>query len=172
VVWRRRPTFSCEAAPGTGGSFGPGGGISADRKRWIACRPRFFLPVCVLSARLRRLFLEHLQAAFDTGPLRFFSSVEHLRDTKQWRCGWKIKFCLSFARMLCCADVKLGEPSRGEWCRPRAGNLRPVDRLAQSPISVGCGRSKFASRISGRESFPPVLPSVENYVLSFSCLIE
>jgi len=60
----------------------PGGGISADRKRWIACRPRFFLPVRVLSARFRRLFLEHLQAAFDTGQLRFFSSLEHLRDPK------------------------------------------------------------------------------------------
>ncbi len=60
----------------------PGGGISADRKRWIACRPRFFLPVRVLSARFRRLFLEYLQAAFDTGQLRFFSSLEHLRDPK------------------------------------------------------------------------------------------
>jgi hypothetical protein len=29
---------------------------------------------------LRRLFLDHLQAAFDTGPLRFFASLEHLRD--------------------------------------------------------------------------------------------
>lgn len=60
----------------------PGGGLSADRKRWIACRPRFFLPVRVLSARFRRLFLEHLQAAFDAGQLRFFSSLEHLRDPK------------------------------------------------------------------------------------------
>jgi hypothetical protein len=60
----------------------PGGGISPDGKRWIACRPRFFLPVRVLSARFRRLFLEYLQAAFDTGQLRFFSSLEHLRDPK------------------------------------------------------------------------------------------
>jgi hypothetical protein len=58
----------------------PGGGIAPDGKHWIACRPRFFLPVRVLSARFRRLFLQHLQAAFDTGQLRFFSSLEHLRD--------------------------------------------------------------------------------------------
>jgi hypothetical protein len=58
----------------------PGGGISADHQRWIACRPRFFLPVRVLSARFRRLFLDNLQAAFDTGQLRFFSSLEHLRN--------------------------------------------------------------------------------------------
>src|SRR5881398_2727553 len=58
----------------------PGGGISPDGKRWIACRPGFFLPVRVLSRLFRRLFLEHLQAAFETGKLQFFSSLERLRD--------------------------------------------------------------------------------------------
>jgi hypothetical protein len=58
----------------------PGGGIAPDGQRWIACRPGFFLPVRVLSRLFRRLFLQHLQAAFDTGQLRFFSSLEHLRD--------------------------------------------------------------------------------------------
>jgi Putative transposase/Transposase zinc-binding domain len=60
----------------------PGGGISPDGKRWIACRPGFFLPVRVLSRLFRRLFLEHLQASFDQGKLRFFSSLERLRDSK------------------------------------------------------------------------------------------
>ena len=60
----------------------PGGGISPDRKRWIACRPGFFLPVRVLSRLFRRLFLEHLQAAYETGKLQFFSSLERLRDQK------------------------------------------------------------------------------------------
>ena len=45
----------------------PGGGISPDGQRWIACRPGFFLPVRVLSCLLRRLFLEHLQTAFEQG---------------------------------------------------------------------------------------------------------
>src|SRR5437899_2853117 len=58
----------------------PGGGISPDGKRWIACRPGFFLPVRVLSRLFRRLFLEHLQATFDQGKLQFFSSLERLRD--------------------------------------------------------------------------------------------
>jgi len=35
----------------------PGGGLSADGKRWVACRPGFFLPVRVLSRLFRRLFL-------------------------------------------------------------------------------------------------------------------
>ena len=60
----------------------PGGGISPDRKRWIACRPGFFLPVRVLSCLFRRLFLEHLQEAFDHGKLQFFSSLERLREPK------------------------------------------------------------------------------------------
>ena len=41
----------------------PGGGISRDGKRWIACRPGFLLPVRVLSRLFRRLFLDKLAAA-------------------------------------------------------------------------------------------------------------
>jgi Putative transposase/Transposase zinc-binding domain len=62
----------------------PGGGISPDGKHWIGCRPGFFLPVRVLSRLFRRLFLQHLQAAFATGKLRFFSSLERLRDPEAW----------------------------------------------------------------------------------------
>jgi predicted RNA-binding Zn-ribbon protein involved in translation (DUF1610 family) len=36
----------------------PGGGLSADGERWVACRPGFFLPVRVLSRLFRRRFLE------------------------------------------------------------------------------------------------------------------
>jgi hypothetical protein len=35
----------------------PGGGLSPDGERWIACRPNFFLPVLVLSRLFRRLFV-------------------------------------------------------------------------------------------------------------------
>ncbi len=58
----------------------PGGGLSPDGKRWISCRPDFFLPVRVLSCLFRRLFLESLQKAFDAGKLRFSASLESLRD--------------------------------------------------------------------------------------------
>ena len=57
----------------------PGGGISPDGKRWISCRPDFFLPVPVLSSLFRRLFLDYLRQAFDAGDLQFFSSLEPLR---------------------------------------------------------------------------------------------
>src|SRR6266545_3531088 len=42
----------------------PGGGISPDGKRWIACRPGFFLPVRVLSRLLRRFLLHVLPTGF------------------------------------------------------------------------------------------------------------
>ena len=38
----------------------PGGGLAPDGKRWVACRPGFFLPVRVLSRLFRRRFLEEL----------------------------------------------------------------------------------------------------------------
>ena len=57
----------------------PGGGLSADGLRWISCRPDFFLPVRVLSQRFRRLFLQSLQNAFDSGKLEFFNALEPLR---------------------------------------------------------------------------------------------
>jgi hypothetical protein len=58
----------------------PGGGLSPEGTRWIACRPGFFLPVRVLSRLFRRLFLESLQEAFDTGRLHFAGSLEALVD--------------------------------------------------------------------------------------------
>ena len=60
----------------------PGGGLSPDGQRWIACRRSFFLPVRVLSRRFRRLFVESLEKAFDEGQLKFFSSLQELDDRK------------------------------------------------------------------------------------------
>jgi hypothetical protein len=58
----------------------PGGGISLDGERWVSCRPRFFLPVRVLSCRFRRVFLKKLAAAHEAGRLRFFGDLAHLAD--------------------------------------------------------------------------------------------
>jgi hypothetical protein len=56
----------------------PGGGISPDGQRWVACRPAFFLPVRVLSRLFRRLILEKLAAAHEAGRLRFFGDHANL----------------------------------------------------------------------------------------------
>jgi len=58
----------------------PGGGLSLDSTRWIACRRGFFLPVRLLSRLFRRLFLRDLQKAFDTGNLCFFGKLSDLAD--------------------------------------------------------------------------------------------
>jgi hypothetical protein len=58
----------------------PGGGFSPDGSKWIACRPRYFLPVEVLSALFRRLFLEMLLAAHAAGRLQFFGDLVPLAD--------------------------------------------------------------------------------------------
>jgi hypothetical protein len=60
----------------------PGGGISLDRDRWVACRPNFFLPVRVLSRLFRRLVLERLDAAHRAGQLRFFGKHVALTNAR------------------------------------------------------------------------------------------
>jgi Putative transposase/Transposase zinc-binding domain len=59
----------------------PGGGLSNDGKRWLACRPTFFLSVRVLSRLFRRLFLEKLAAAHAAGHLAFFADYAALAKT-------------------------------------------------------------------------------------------
>ena len=58
----------------------PGGGLSPDGSRWIACRPGFFLPVRVLSRLFRRLFLDRLAAAHGAGRLAFHGDLAPLAD--------------------------------------------------------------------------------------------
>jgi hypothetical protein len=60
----------------------PGGGISPDGERWVACRPGFFLPVRVLSRLFRRLFLERLIATHQAGRLKFFDNHAALADAQ------------------------------------------------------------------------------------------
>jgi hypothetical protein len=60
----------------------PGGGISPDARRWLSCRPGFFLPVRVLSRLFRRVFLEKLAAAHQAGRLKFFGDHTGLVDAK------------------------------------------------------------------------------------------
>jgi hypothetical protein len=47
----------------------PGGGVSPDGSRWIACKPGFFLPVRVLSKVFRGKFIDLLKQARADGKL-------------------------------------------------------------------------------------------------------
>src|SRR5208282_3205608 len=63
----------------------PGGGISLDGTRWIGCRPKYLLPVKVLSRLFRPLMLEMLVAAHAAGRLQFFGDHAHLADKAAFR---------------------------------------------------------------------------------------
>jgi len=63
----------------------PGGGLSPDGRRWVACRNGFFLPVRVLSRLFRGLFLRGLNEAYAAGKLRFHGSVQPLVDPENFQ---------------------------------------------------------------------------------------
>lgn len=62
----------------------PGGGLAPDGKRWVSCRPGFFLPVRVLSRLYRRLLLEKLAAAHRARRLAFFGDLAALDDADRF----------------------------------------------------------------------------------------
>jgi hypothetical protein len=76
----------------------PGGGLSPDGQRWVACKPGFFLPVRVLSRLFRGRFLEELQKAHRAGQLQFFGEYADLADPKSFaswlaplrQCEWVV----------------------------------------------------------------------------------
>ena len=76
----------------------PGGGLSSDGNRWIACRPNFFLPVRVLSRLFRRRVIEMLIAAHAASKLVFYGAHGGLADADAFaaflaplkRCEWVV----------------------------------------------------------------------------------
>jgi hypothetical protein len=76
----------------------PGGGLSADGARWVACKPGFFLSVRVLARLFRRRFLEELEHAHHSGRLQFFGEHAALADAHtfaRWlaplrQCEWVV----------------------------------------------------------------------------------
>jgi hypothetical protein len=60
----------------------PGGGIAPSGDRWVSSRPAFLLPVRVLGALFRRLFLTRLMALHQAGRLAFFGTMAHLADRR------------------------------------------------------------------------------------------
>src|SRR6202521_815253 len=63
----------------------PGGGISIDGTRWVACRQVFILPVKVLSCLFRGLFLAKLVAAPRAGRLKFFGVHARLDNIRTFK---------------------------------------------------------------------------------------
>jgi len=62
----------------------PGGGLSPDGTRWIACRDNFFLPVKVLSRVFRGKFLAFFDELAKRGQLRLSGSTASLAEPDSW----------------------------------------------------------------------------------------
>jgi len=116
----------------------PGGGLSLDGTRWIACRPNFFLPVRVLARRFRHVFLEALDEAFQTGQLHFGSSLEHLRDRR------------AFGRYLAASR-------RTEWAvyakSPFAGPRQVLDYVGRYTHRVAISNNRLVAIDDGHVTF-------------------
>jgi putative transposase/transposase-like zinc-binding protein len=58
----------------------PGGGLTSDGQRWLACRPNFLLPVKVLGTVFRGKYLEGLRQAYVAGTLQLAGSTTALAE--------------------------------------------------------------------------------------------
>ena len=67
----------------------PGGGLSTDGSKWIACCKNFFLSVRVLSHLYRRLILEGLAKLHKAGELQFFGDLADLADRNTFESSLK-----------------------------------------------------------------------------------
>jgi Putative transposase/Transposase zinc-binding domain len=115
-----------------------GGGLSPDSTRWIPCRNDFFLPVRVLSRLFRRLFLEHLQAAFNRGQLQFFSSLQELQQEQ------------AFSRYL----APLGNAEWVVYAKPPfAGPQQVLDYVGRYTHRVAISNNRLLDIDNGQVSF-------------------
>ncbi len=113
-------------------------GISLDGSRWVGCRPRFLLPVRVLSSRFRRLYLRYLEQAYTAGKLRFHGQLQHLSDPA------------SFARYL--APLR-----KSKWVvyakPPFGGPEKVLDYLGRYTHRVAISNHRLQQLQDGRVTF-------------------
>jgi hypothetical protein len=106
----------------------PGGGLSPDGSRWIACKRSFFLPVRVLSRLFRRLFLEGIATLKEAGRLDFFGDLAPLADKRAF-------------------DAALAPLRRSEWVvyakRPFAGPQAVFAYLSRYTHRVAISNSRL-----------------------------
>jgi hypothetical protein len=116
----------------------PGGGLSPDGARWVACRHGFFLPVRVLSRIFGRLMLERLAAAHAAGKLHFFGDQAGLADAAAFRAFLK-------------------PHRRADWIvyakRPFAGPDQVLSYLARYTHRVAIGNSRLLAFDGARVTF-------------------
>ena len=117
----------------------PGGGISLDGSRWIACpKSSFFLPVRVLSRRFRKKFLRQLGRALRKGTLRFSGELLPLAEPAAFRA-----LCEKAAQIEWVVHVK----------PPFGGPQRVLKYLARYTHRVAISNHRLQSLENGRVTF-------------------
>jgi Putative transposase/Transposase zinc-binding domain len=144
----------------------PGGGLSFDGSRWIACKRGFFLPVRVLSRLFRRLFLEGLTALRDAGRLAFFGDLAPLAADQR------------------AFDAAIAPLRRSEWVvyakRPFAGPEAVLAYLARYTHRVAISNSRLLAlnevgvtfkwkdyRINGRDRLKTMTLDAAEFIRRF-----
>ncbi len=143
----------------------PGGGLSPDGSRWVACKRGFFLSVRVLSRLFRRLFLQGLATLKAAGRLAFFGDLSALADDE------------AFAATL--APLR-----RSEWVvyakRPFAGPKAVLAYLSRYTHRVAISNSRLLAlddkgvtfkwkdyRIEGRDRFKAMTLAAPEFIRRF-----
>jgi hypothetical protein len=112
----------------------PGGGLSEDGSRWVACRPGFLMHVNVLSCLFRGRFLAMLVKAHAQDRLRFFGDHAALADRRAFKrflaplrnIDWVVYTKNPFAgpeQVLRAGARGLGNPGLVQGCAPEATGL-------------------------------------------------
>jgi hypothetical protein len=116
----------------------PGGGVSLDGKRWIACRKGFFLPVKVLGRLFRGKLLAFLRQAFEEEKLVCQGQVSSLAQKGRF-------------------DQWLAELNRIEWvvyAKPPFGSPEQVLKyLARYTHRVAISNSRLQKLKDGQVTF-------------------
>jgi hypothetical protein len=116
----------------------PGGGISLDGCRWVACRPGFFLHVHVLSRRFRRLYLQYLKQVYAAGKLRFDGELQPLSQPQ------------AFTRYL----ASLGKMEWVVYSKPPFGGPeRVLDYLGRYTHRVAISNNRLKELKDGQVTF-------------------
>src|SRR5215469_7820018 len=116
----------------------PGGGLSPDHRRWIACGHKFFLPVKVLSVVFRGRFLAALQRAFQKRELTLAGQLAPLQCPS------------AFAALLRTA----AQPNWVVYAkRPFAGPAQVLTYLSRYTHRVAIANSRLVSMTDDKVSF-------------------
>ena len=124
----------------------PGGGLSEDGTRWIACRPNFLLAVRVLSRLFRRLVLQMLIAAHEAGRLQFFGAHAALADTKAFA-----TFLVPLRRLEWVVYSKrpFEKPAQLQTSRQRPGDKKQADKRqgTETNFTAPCRSASAAAAV-------------------------